>query len=129
MVADLKAAADARAPEAAAGAETAARILDGARRVALKIGSAQLVGPDGALRAAWLAQLIADVADLRRAGRDVIIISSGAIALGRGALGLAPGPLALDEAQAAAAVGQVGLARAYAEALERAGLCAGQVLL
>ncbi|MFV0472971.1 MAG: glutamate 5-kinase [Pikeienuella sp.] len=101
-----------------------------ARRVVVKIGSALLVdAATGALRAEWLAGLAADVADIRARGAEALIVSSGSIALGRRALGLAPGALALDQAQAAAAGGQIRLARAYEEALEPHGLKAGQVLV
>ena len=85
-----------------------------ARRVAVKIGSALLTdGASGTLKQAWLEAIAEDVAALRREGRDVILVSSGAIALGRGALGLPKGPLRLEEAQAAASVGQITLAHAY----------------
>ena len=101
--------------------------LDGARRVVVKIGSALLVDRDtGALRDGWLAGLAGDVAALRAGGADVILVSSGAIALGRRVLGLA-GALSLEQSQAAAAVGQIRLARAYEAALRP--LVASQVLL
>lgn len=104
--------------------------LAAARRIVVKIGSALLVNQEtGALRVEWLAGLAEDVALLRRRGADVVLVSSGSIALGRRALGLAPGPLALEQSQAAAAVGQIRLARAYEAALEPHGLKAGQVLL
>ncbi|MEO1001237.1 MAG: hypothetical protein AAFW69_11660, partial [Pseudomonadota bacterium] len=106
---------------------TALRFLAPARRIVVKIGSALLVGPEG-LRAGWLAGLAADVADLRGRGRDVILVSSGSIALGRGALGLS-GDLALEKSQAAAAVGQIRLAQAYEAALEPHGITAAQLLL
>ena len=98
------------------------------RRVAIKIGSALLVGPDG-LRAEWLASVAADIAAMRSAGQDVIVVSSGAIALGRSVAGLGLRALRLEEAQAAAAIGQIALARAWSEALGRHGLVSGQVLL
>ena len=99
------------------------------RCVTVKIGSALLVGPDGAPRAAWLAALAEDVAALRARGVRVALVSSGAIALGRGALGLGAGALALEQAQAAAAAGQIALARAYAEAFAPHRIAAAQVLL
>ncbi|WP_328795550.1 glutamate 5-kinase [Jannaschia marina] len=103
------------------------RRLADARRIVIKIGSALLVDPEtGALRDAWLRDLAADVADLRARGCDVILVSSGAIALGRRMLDLAP-PLGLEQSQAAAAVGQIRLAAAYEAALAPAA-CA-QVLL
>ncbi|QXT38369.1 glutamate 5-kinase [Gymnodinialimonas ceratoperidinii] len=104
--------------------------LTGAKRVVIKIGSALLVDRhSGDLRGAWLHALAEDIADLKRAGTDVIVVSSGAIALGRGALALGQGALSLDEAQAAAAVGQIRLARAYEEALAPHGLTSAQILL
>ncbi len=104
--------------------------LAAARRLVVKIGSALLVeGLSGRLRAGWLAALAEDVAWLRGRGTDVILVSSGAIALGRGVLGFPPGPLALEQSQAAAAVGQIRLARAYEEALAPHGITAAQVLV
>lgn len=98
------------------------------RRIVVKVGSSLLVGRDG-LRASWLDGLVDDLADLHRGGADVLVVSSGAIALGRKVLKLKAGPLALEEAQAAASVGQIGLARTWAEALQRNGITAGQLLL
>ncbi|MEM6479508.1 MAG: glutamate 5-kinase, partial [Pseudomonadota bacterium] len=86
--------------------------LSAARRIVVKIGSSLLVSPQG-LKEAWLASLCADVAWLKTQGKDVILVSSGSIALGRGALGLTGEGLALEQSQAAAAVGQIKLARAY----------------
>ncbi len=101
-----------------------------ARRVVVKIGSALLVDPDsGTLHRPWLEALAADIAALRARGKDVVVVSSGAIALGRRTAGLAPGVLKLEENQAAAAVGQVALAHAYSQALDDVGLTAAQVLL
>ena len=104
--------------------------LANARLVVIKVGSALLVDPQaGSLKRAWLDGLCADIAELRRAQKSVIIVSSGAIALGRHALKLKPGALRLEESQAAAAAGQVRLAEAYADILAREGLVAAQVLL
>lgn len=104
--------------------------LSTAKRIVVKIGSALLVDRDtGALRSAWLRDLALDIADLKAAGSDVILVSSGAIALGRGALNLGTGALSLDEAQAAASVGQIRLARAYEEALAPHGMTSAQILL
>lgn len=104
--------------------------LGEARRLVVKIGSALLVdAATGALRADWLQALAEDVVAARARGADVVIVSSGSIALGRRALGLAAGPLALEQAQAAAAVGQIRLARAYEEALAPHGIKAAQVLV
>jgi glutamate 5-kinase len=105
-----------------------AAVLGRAKRVVIKIGSALLV-ESGQLRADWLQALAQDVAGLRAQGRDVVIVSSGSIALGRGVLGLPPGPLALEQSQAAASVGQIRLARAYEEVLAPHGITTGQVLL
>ncbi|WP_306150825.1 glutamate 5-kinase [Roseovarius sp. MMSF_3281] len=104
--------------------------LSTARRIVIKIGSALLVDRDsGDLRAKWLRALADDVAWLRGQGVDVILVSSGSIALGRSALGLPMADLTLEQSQAAAAVGQIELARAYAEALAGHGLRAAQVLV
>ncbi|MDJ0639282.1 MAG: glutamate 5-kinase [Paracoccaceae bacterium] len=102
--------------------------LSAAKRIVIKIGSALLVD-GGDLRAAWLKSLAEDVAMLRERGQDVIIVSSGSIALGRGVLGLGEGALALEQSQAAAAVGQIRLARAYEEALQPHGIATAQVLV
>ncbi|MGZ3216588.1 glutamate 5-kinase [Paracoccus sp. T5] len=99
-----------------------------ARRLVVKVGSALLVGPEG-LRGEWLRGLCDDVADWRARGCDVVLVSSGSIALGRRVLGLPPGTLPLEQAQAAAAVGQIRLARAYEEALAPHGVTTAQVLL
>jgi glutamate 5-kinase len=104
--------------------------LSAARRLVVKIGSAILVeGRSGRLRDAWLRALAEDVAALRARGTDVMIVSSGSIALGRGVLGLAGDTLALERSQAAAAVGQIRLARAYEDALAPHGITAAQVLV
>ncbi|WP_294645043.1 glutamate 5-kinase [uncultured Aureimonas sp.] len=99
------------------------------RRIVVKIGSALLVDPDTGLRRDWLRSLTADVARLHGEGREVLLVSSGAIALGRSILKLSRGPLKLEESQAAAAVGQIALSRAYSEALGAHGIEAGQILL
>ncbi|MCQ0969991.1 glutamate 5-kinase [Paracoccus sp. TK19116] len=99
-----------------------------ARRLVVKIGSALLVGAEG-LNGAWLRALCDDVALWRQRGSDVVLVSSGSIALGRRVLGLPAGTLSLEQAQAAAAVGQIRLARAYEEALAPHGVTTAQVLL
>ncbi len=99
-----------------------------ARRIVVKIGSALLVRK-GALRDDWLRGLAEDVAWLKGVGAQVILVSSGSIALGRGVLDLGTDELALEQSQAAAAVGQIRLARAYEEALAPHGLRTAQVLL
>jgi glutamate 5-kinase len=104
--------------------------LTRARTLVVKIGSSTLVdAATGSLSAGWLQAFAADVARARGRGQDVVLVSSGAIALGRRRLGLAPGVLKLEEAQAAAAVGQIELARAWSEALARHGLTVAQILL
>lgn len=104
--------------------------LASAKRLVVKIGSALLVDRDsGALRANWLKSLAADVAAFKSRGMDVILVSSGSIALGRGALGLPMSELSLEQSQAAAAVGQIQLARAYEEALEPHGIKTAQILV
>ncbi len=101
-----------------------------AKRLVVKIGSALLVdAKTGALRRDWLASLAQDVAALRKRGTDVILVSSGSIALGRGVLGLPVAELALEHSQAAAAVGQIQLARAYEEVLAPHGIITAQVLV
>lgn len=104
--------------------------LKDAKRLVVKIGSALLVDAQtGTLRQNWLTSLADDIARIRARGTDVIVVSSGSIALGRGILGLPPTSLALEQAQAAAAVGQIRLARAYEEALSPHGIITGQVLV
>jgi len=114
--------------EASQGAASPAAALAQARRVVVKIGSSLLFDADRrAVAADWLASLAADIAELRRQGRDVIVVSSGAVALGRGRLNLSPSRL--QDKQAAAAVGQSLLMHAWEDALAPHGLMAGQVLL
>ena len=104
--------------------------LSGARRVVVKIGSALLVDrASGQLRQDWLSALALDVVWLKSLGIDVVLVSSGSIALGRGVLGLPATTLALEQSQAAAAVGQIRLARAYEEVLAPHGITTGQVLV
>jgi len=104
--------------------------LSSYRRLVIKIGSGLLVDyQSGSLRALWLASLADDIAALRKAGCDVVVVSSGAIALGRQVLKLSDGPLRLEESQAAASVGQIALAPAWERALKAHDLIAGQVLL
>ena len=113
----------ARAPDAAAP-------LTQARLVVVKVGSALLVdGDSGRVNRAWLETLVEDLLRLRRRGQKVILVSSGAIALGRRRLGLKAGPLRLEDSQAAAAVGQIRLAHAYKELLEGNDVTVAQVLL
>jgi glutamate 5-kinase len=101
-----------------------------ARRIVVKIGSALLADrATGTLKADWLSSLMDDVAELSRAGKDVVLVSSGSIALGRHKLKLPKGALELEQSQAAAAVGQIGLAHAYQEMAAARGLTAAQILL
>ena len=103
--------------------------LKNARRIMVKVGSALLVDERRRLRRAWLDALAADIGAWRGEGRQLLVVSSGAIALGRGALGLKRGRLRLDESQAAAAVGQIVLAQAWRQALARHGAPTAQLLL
>ncbi len=104
--------------------------LDSFRRIVVKVGSSLLVDrAAGEPRRAWLDALADDLAALHRRGADVLVVSSGAIALGRTVLGLPGGVLRLEDSQAAAAVGQIALSRVWAEVLGARGITAGQVLL
>jgi glutamate 5-kinase len=104
--------------------------LSSFRRIVVKVGSSLLVdSAAGRLREGWLGALAEDIAELHRGKRDVLVVSSGAIALGRSLLRLPKGPLKLEDSQAAAAVGQILLARTWAEALSRHKLIAGQLLV
>jgi glutamate 5-kinase len=104
--------------------------LTSARRIVVKVGSALLVDPEtGRLNRTWLETLVEDLLRLRERNQQVILVSSGAIALGRRQLKLAKGPLRLEESQAAAAVGQIRLAHAYKDLLEDKGVTVAQVLL
>jgi len=100
------------------------------RRIVVKVGSSLLVdSAAGRVWADWLASLAEDISNLHKDRRDILVVSSGAIALGRAVLKLPRGPLRLEDSQAAAAVGQIALARTWAEALERHAISAGQILL
>ncbi len=104
--------------------------LTQSKRLVIKIGSALLVDrATGTLKSDWLRGLAQDVAWLKSGGTDVILVSSGSIALGRGVLGLPAQDLALEQSQAAAAVGQIRLAGAYEEALNPYGIVTAQVLV
>ena len=101
-----------------------------AKRIVVKIGSSLLVDTaTGTLRQEWLGTLADDIAELRNEGKETLVVSSGAIALGRNALKLPKGALKLEDSQAAAAVGQIDLAHAYEDAFRARGLVAAQVLL
>src|SRR5688572_23480302 len=106
------------------------RSLTQARRIVIKVGSALLVDQtSGRLNRAWLEALAEDVARLRKRGQEVLLVSSGAIALGRRQLSLPAGKLRLEESQASAAVGQIRLAHAWKEVLERQDITVAQILL
>jgi glutamate 5-kinase len=100
------------------------------RRLTVKIGSATIVdSASGKVRAEWLAALGEDLASLKASGVSLVVVSSGAIALGRGLLGLDAINLTLEQQQAAASAGQIALSQAWAEALGRHGIVTGQILL
>jgi glutamate 5-kinase len=99
-------------------------------RLIVKIGSALLVDPEGGVRRAWLEAVARDIAARTAAGQQVAVVSSGAIALGARRLGLAKGGRAsLEDAQAAAATGQIALAGVWADVLAAQGLTAAQMLV
>lgn len=110
-------------------AVTAAPDIRKARRLVVKIGSALLVDRDRGLKQGWLSALALDVVEAKLGGADVVLVSSGSIALGRKVLGLPAGALTLEQSQAAAAVGQIRLARAYEEVLAPHGITTAQVLV
>lgn len=99
------------------------------RRIVIKIGSALLVDPGKGVKAGWLASLAQDIARLCSAGHEVVVVSSGAIAMGRTVLGLGKRALRLEESQAAASVGQIALAKAWTDALAVHGMTTGQILV
>jgi glutamate 5-kinase len=124
------------AKTAATGAKSAKAADDArarwakAKRIVVKIGSALLTDTTtGALKTDWLAALLDDIAALAKDGKEVVLVSSGAIALGRHTLKLPKGPLELEQSQAAAAVGQISLAHAYQDLARARGIVAAQVLL
>lgn len=101
-----------------------------ARRIVVKVGSALLVDrATGKLRQSWIDSLADDVARLAAAGKQLVLVSSGSIALGRQLIPLPKGPLALEQSQAAAAVGQISLAHAYQELFRTRSLTVAQILL
>jgi glutamate 5-kinase len=104
--------------------------LTRARRIVVKVGSALLVDQaSGQVNRPWLETLVDDLLRLRARAQEVVLVSSGAIALGRRELNFAPGPLKLEESQAAAAVGQIALAHIYKELFAGAGVKVAQILL
>ena len=103
--------------------------IDAYRRLVIKVGSSLLIGDNGALNRHWLDGLAADIADLHSEDRDVLVVSSGAIAIGCTVLGINKRRAKLEDLQAAAAAGQVQLVHAYSEALAVHGITTAQVLL
>ncbi len=104
--------------------------LSSFRRIVVKVGSSLLVAAAaGGLKRAWLDALVADLAVHHKRGADILVVSSGSIALGRSVLGLPSGALKLEDSQAAAAVGQIALAGAWSEALGAHDITAGQILV
>jgi len=100
------------------------------RRIVIKVGSSLLIdSAKGEVKSAWLTALVDDIARLHADGRDVLVVSSGSIALGRSRLKLPRGALKLEDSQAAAAVGQIALARIWSEVLGAHGIGAGQILV
>jgi glutamate 5-kinase len=100
------------------------------RRLTIKIGSATIVDSvSGKVRADWLEALTEDLVALKAAGTSLVVVSSGAIALGRGLLGLSATTLSLEQQQAAASAGQIALSQAWSESLARHGVVAGQILI
>ena len=107
-----------------------ADVLAPYRRLTVKIGSATIVdGATGRVRSDWLAALAEDLAALHEAGVSVVVVSSGAIALGRGLLGMTAASLSLEQQQAAASAGQIALSQAWAAGLGRHGIVTGQILI
>ena len=110
--------------------QSASALIEGAEKIVIKIGSALLFNPEeNGLQTSWLEGLVNDVARLHRDGKQVIIVSSGAIALGRDEMKLAKGRIRLDEKQAAAATGQIILAQAWNDAFKAHEITTAQILL
>lgn len=99
------------------------------RRIVVKLGSSLLVDPVDGLKSQWLQSLLADISRLNNAGCEILVVSSGAIALGRSILGLPSSALKLEESQAAAAAGQIALASTFSHGLEKHNIHTGQILL
>src|SRR5664279_3844321 len=118
------------APITLAGTMSKTPSLKDFRRIVVKVGSSLLVDQSaGGLKRDWLTALAADIAALHKEKRDILVVSSGAIALGRAVLKLPAGALKLEDSQAAAAVGQIALSRAWSESLSAHSIAASQVLL
>ena len=105
------------------------QLFDNYRRLVVKVGSSLLVDDDGNLNRGWLQTLADDIADLASAGHEVLVVSSGAIAIGSSVLGIEKRRARLEDLQAAAAAGQVQLVHAYQEALRHHDVSAAQILL
>ncbi len=103
-------------------------MLESAQRIVIKCGSALLV-ENGKVRDEWLASMAADIAGLKTIGKEILIVTSGAVALGRKRLGLNSGKLKLEEKQAAAAAGQIVLMQAWQKAFETHAIVCAQTLL
>ncbi len=110
-------------------ANASSNAVKSAKRIVVKIGSALLVDPNTGVKQEWLDSLVADVATLHGNGAQILLVSSGAIAMGRNLLKLPRRALKLDENQAAAAVGQIELGRAWSQSLAKHNLVPGQILL
>jgi len=105
-------------------------VVAAVKRRVIKVGSSLLVDDAGAVHSRWLATLVADIAECRASGTQIIVVSSGAIALGARRLGLPKGGRAsLEDAQAAAATGQIALAGCWADLLAHHNINAAQVLV
>jgi len=104
-------------------------MINSARRIVVKIGSSTLISPDGQLRSEWLKHLGKDIAKLKSLGKEVVLVSSGAVALGRPKLNVGNKPLKLEEKQAAAACGQADLVKAYQEVFADHDIDVAQILL
>jgi glutamate 5-kinase len=99
------------------------------KRIVVKVGTSTLTGADGRIDRAWLRDLARQIAELRAAGAQVVVVSSGAIAAGVEAMGMAARPTELTALQATAAIGQVRLIAEYAEMLRERDATIAQVLL
>ncbi len=118
------------ANQAAAAPSATLPSLKTFRRIVVKVGSSLLIDREqGCVKRSWLLSLAQDIADLHAQGADLLVVSSGAIALGRTVLGLPGRDLKLEDSQAAAAVGQIALARIWAEVLADRKITAGQILV
>jgi len=104
-------------------------VVVNARRIVVKIGSSTLISSDGQLNSEWLSRLSRDIAELKAQGKEVVLVSSGAVALGRHKLNVNNTQLKLEEKQAAAACGQADLVKAYQEVFAEHKIDVAQILL